>query len=135
MKIGKIFHLYAIQHDGAFPPNLLTLLSPPYCAPLEIFWTKRHLKLTSIEDSIDYIYIYWPTGMKTPKNYPLMYSRRLSDFEGKIFIIFVNVVHDYRLSNPDNAFWDKNAEWLQKFAREHPQFKIPMPEDLKIHQK
>jgi hypothetical protein len=28
-------------------------------------------------------------------------------------------------------FWDEGAKWLQKFAKEYSDLKVPLPEDLK----
>ena len=68
----------------------------------------------------DYTYITWPHGEETPDGYPWMYDRRLSHHKTGIFILKVG----------GDVIWDKNVEWLQKFAKEHPKLEIPMPEDL-----
>lgn len=75
-----------------------------------------------IEAWSDYTYVYWPSGRTgTPPDYPLMYDRRLSNHQGK----GINIV-----TVGKKVFWDRNSKWLRKFAQGHPEFNIPLPEDL-----
>ncbi len=74
-------------------------------------------------DSGNYFFLDWsklPDGPGTsPGKYPLMYDRRTSNHDGRgINILMVG----------GTVEWDSNAEWLRKFAAEHPNAKLPMPE-------
>ena len=36
----------------------------------------------------------------------------------------------YPISGDLALTWDENAEWLKNFAKEHPEYDIPLPEDV-----
>lgn len=74
-------------------------------------------------DNGNYFFMDWsklPDGPGTsPGKYPLMYDRRLSNHNGRgINILMVDGTIE----------WDANAEWLKKFAAEHPTANLPMSE-------
>jgi len=82
-------------------------------------------RIPSSPEDMDYIFIDWSRWFKDPKkipdNYPLGYDRRLSNHAGKgINIVFVG--------NPNHLMWDKKAEWLKRFAIDHPDYQIKLPE-------
>ena len=74
-------------------------------------------------DNGNYFFVDWsklPDGPGTsPGKYPLMYDRRLSNHDGR----GINI-----LMADGSIEWDSNAEWLKKFAADHPSAKFPMPE-------
>lgn len=74
-------------------------------------------------DSGDYFFVDWskqPEAIeKLPGKRPLTYDRRLSNHDGR----GINI-----LMADGSVEWDSNAEWLKKFAAEHPNAKLPMPE-------
>lgn len=114
--------MYSEFWKGTMPPDLETLIASGdarisfYCCPK---WDYK---------TLGYLYVYWPDGFwKTPAHYPLMYDKRLFNHKSK-GIHILRVTGD--VSRKGEVFFDKNAEWLQKFALEHPQYDIPMPEDL-----
>jgi hypothetical protein len=80
---------------------------------------------------MDYTYVYWPEGTNTPITYPLLYDRRLSNHAGRgINVLLVQGTH-HRKGAPGTILWDPEADWLKGFAREHPEFNIKLPEDVK----
>ncbi|OGV85232.1 MAG: hypothetical protein A2340_16090 [Lentisphaerae bacterium RIFOXYB12_FULL_60_10] len=119
----KAMLMYAMDHQGAFPPNFAAL-ADSYAANAILYICPssgtQPGALANVDEWMDYIYIHWPDGENTPTNYPWVYERRLSHHGGGIQIA--------PIQGP--AFWDEGAQWLQKFAREHPELIIPMPEDL-----
>lgn len=123
--IRKSSLMYSMDHNGAFPSNIHDLAS--YAGNVKLFicpgsGTKPPPSIAECTDWVDYIYISWPTGEKTPADYPWIYDRRLSHHQGR----GINLAP---IGGP--AFWDEGARWLRKFAKEHPDLKIPMPEDLR----
>ena len=74
-------------------------------------------------DNGDYVFLDWSKQSngfeKLPSKRPLKYDRRLSNHIGRgINILMVD----------GSVEWDSNAEWLKKFAAEHPSIKLPLPE-------
>ncbi len=119
----KTMRMYAMDHDGAFPPDFASL-AEDYAPNPRLYACPSSGtvpgSITNVDEWMDYIYIYWPEGEKTPTNYPWIYERRLSHHGGGI--------HVAPIRGP--AFWDEGAKWLRKFAEEHPDLDIPIPEDL-----
>ena len=74
-------------------------------------------------DSKDYFFVDWskqPVPLeKLPGKVPRMYDRRMGNHDGR----GINI-----LMADGSIEWDSNAEWLKKFAAEHPDAKLPMPE-------
>lgn len=138
---GAAFQMstYVARHQGAFPPSISSM-SDHGQEGMMIALNHGFLRSgpppgTSVEDWLDHFYIYWPEGVNTPDDYPILYDRKLSYHEGKgINVCHVRVVTGfagYPVSG-DLAFtWDEDAEWLKKFAKEHPEYDIPLPEDVK----
>jgi hypothetical protein len=131
----KSFIIYGMDHDGQMPPSM-TAMGPAgktcYISQLKIFLCPGSHSLvgsaTNIDEWMDYIYIPWAGGAtNTPSDYPLMYDRRLSNHGGK----GINVVRIGTMNGVEGAFWDENAEQLKAFAAKHPDFHIPLPEDVK----
>ncbi len=136
---GTAFAWYRADHEGRLPEKL-SLMSSYIDDPH--FWTCRWDRKipgswTNVTDWIDYFYIPWPSVTGAYTNYPLMYGRRLANHGGKgINILLVEqAVHPGIPGHPETfhgqIFWDEGAKWLQKFAKEHPDLKVPLPEDLK----
>jgi hypothetical protein len=82
------------------------------------------------------LYMPWASGRAVPGDYPLMYDRRLANHGGKGINVLL-VEQTVSAASPGSPgsfrgqfFWDEGARWLQQFVREHPDFPIPVPEDL-----
>ncbi len=116
--------IWSYANGTVLPTDLQTLNS---CIIEEFLCCPKSAESAARKD-FGYCYIFWPSGFKgTPPDYPLMYDKRLSNHKGEgIFIL--QVTGDE--SRKGDVFFDKNAEWLQKFALSHPEYEIPMPEDL-----
>jgi len=116
--------MYAMDHDRQFPPRLADM-AREYANNPSLFVCPSsgtaHGETTNVDEWMDYIYVYWPDGEDTPTNYPWIYERRLSNHGGGLYVAPIG----------GHAFWDEGARWLQTFAKEHPEFKIRMPDDLK----
>lgn len=114
--------LYRQNHTNQFPPNLEGLnREMGGHLPLACPGAETNL-LQSIKDGkIDYFYVDWSelSSATNVATYPLIYDRRLANHEGR----GINI-----LTVDGSAKWDSNAEWLKKFAAEHPDAKLPMPE-------
>ena len=136
---GWAFKQYRVDNEGRLPEKL-SLMSSDIDDPH--LWTcpwdrKRPGSWTNVTEWIDYFYVPWPSVTGVYTNYPLMYDRRLANHSGK----GINVVLVEQAVNPGipghpetfhgQIFWDEGAKWLQKFAKEHPDLKMPLPEDLK----
>lgn len=71
----------------------------------------------------DYLYVDWSKLSQSADaasgKYPLMYDRRMSNHDGR----GINV-----LLMDGTVEWDPNAERLKKFAADHPNANLPMPE-------
>jgi hypothetical protein len=136
---GWALVLYCQENDGKLPENFSLLSNLVGRASLYVCpWNRQPPgSWTNIEDWMDYFYIPWPKLTGGCTNYPLLYDRRLANHGGKgINILLVEqVVHSAVPTEPQTFhgqfFWDEDAKWLRKFAHEHPDLKIPMPEDLK----
>lgn len=111
--------LYRHDHSNQWPPNLKSLDKDMVGRLL----TCPGVKANSGIGQSDYFYVDWsklPHGQDaTSGKYPLMYDRRTSNHDGR----GINV-----LMLDGSVEWDSNAEWLKKFAAEHPSAKLPMPE-------
>ena len=131
--VGAAITMYVVDHDGAFPIDIASFASH-YANNPKIYvcpGSKTELgTMTNVDKWMDYIYLYWPEGKATPEHYPLMYDRRLANHGGcGINILLVGAGGNPK-REPDMCFWDKNAQWLKKFAEEHPDLKVPLPEDM-----
>jgi hypothetical protein len=77
---------------------------------------------TNADSWSDYTYIDWSVYFGTnavPDDYPLAYDRSLNNHKGRgINIVFAN----------DIVKWDSHAESLKKFAIEHPNFRLSIPQ-------
>ena len=117
---------YQMDYDDEFPTFLMDMY-PAYVSALGIFSCPG-----STDPESDYIYIHWPSGDKTPDDYPLMYDRLLAN-HGNGVLVYRMGTRAYGMWVPRiNALLDENAEWLHEFARNHPEIDIPLPEDLEI---
>jgi hypothetical protein len=136
---GWALGLYCEDHNGTLPKNFslmsnLVTTTRLYVCPWD---SKTPGSWTNITDWMDYLYVPWPSVTGVYTNYPLMYDRRLSNHGGKgINILLVEgAVHPSSPRYPETFhgqfFWDEGAKWLQKFAKEHPDLTVPLPEDLK----
>ena len=79
---------------------------------------------TNADSWSDYTYIDWSIyfgSNNVPDDYPLVYDRYLKNHDGRGINVFLT-------SGPLGIVkWDSHAEWLKKFAAEHPNYKIPIP--------
>lgn len=133
--IGCVIGLYAEDHGGAFPPDLSALL-PAYISTPGLLkcpgvgFDKTPPSGQRLEEWSDYLYVYWPQGQSTPKDYPLLYDRRLSNHCDAICVLLVGGAESagpkFELLPP---VWD-DGSWLQSFAREHSQYSIVLPDDI-----
>ena len=122
--LGKAMKMYSMDHNGKFPTSIVEMAEYAGNPKLFICPGSDTFIPGSVRDMTnwgDYIYIYWPDGEKTPVDYPWLYDRKLSHHRGEgINVGFVG----------GGGYFDKGARDLIKFAKEHPELKIPMPEDL-----
>ena len=82
------------------------------------------LDTATLKETSDYIYINWEPMFGTnepPSGYPVIYDRRLSNHGG----LGINV---FATGGP--PFWDWRGHWLKKFAAEHPDTHLIMPEGI-----
>lgn len=117
--------LYRSDHSNQWPPNLESLDKDILDHLLTCPGAARTSapQVTNVVGQSDYFYIDWSKLPQEPSaasdKYPLIYDRRLSNHGGQgINILMVNAAVE----------WDANIEWLKKFAAEHPNAKLPMPE-------
>ena len=112
--------LYRHDHGEHWPPNLESLDQEAVGRLLTCPGVK--VKVSShTTGKYDYIFLDWSKlthGPDTaPSNYPLMYDRRMSNHDGRgINILMVD----------GSVKWDSHAEWLKRFAADHPDFIIPI---------
>lgn len=133
-----VLNLYRERHAGELPLSFSALSN--YTSPRLFVCAgsdKRAGSWTNTTDWMDYFYVRWPEVTEIYTNYPLMYDRRLSNHGGEgINVLLVDgLVSSMVAGKPDTFhgqfFWDEDAQWLRRFAREHPSVQIPMPEDIK----
>lgn len=134
------FRMYCDENKGNLPTDLSLLGKGGYLDNKKFFICPWDSKIpgdwNNIKEWTDYIYIPWQSTTGVFEKYPLIYDRRLANHEGKgINILLVEqLVHPAfptsRESFHGQFFWDEDAKWLQKFAKEHPELNIPLPEDL-----
>ena len=135
---GALLCLYRGDNEGELPPSLSLMSS--YLGDPSFFLCPWGNKIpgtwADVSAWMDYFYVYWPSVKGVYANYPLMYDRRLSNHNGKgICVLLVEgAVNPPAPPRPESYhgqfFWDENAQWLRKFVREHPDLKVPLPEDL-----
>ena len=122
-----VFKMFAMDNNHAFPTNIQQMSGyidiPGWFVCPGRSNMPMNLSYATCTDWLDYICVPWPDGEElTWAEYPVIYDRRLSNHGGRgINIGFVD----------GSARWDSKAEWLQKFAKEHPDLRIPLPEDLR----
>lgn len=72
----------------------------------------------------DYIYVGWLARKyisdRNFEKYPIIFDRRMSNHKGR----GINIV-----TVDGTVFWDADAAWLKSFARDHPEAKIPLPDE------
>jgi hypothetical protein len=125
--VASMIMLYRGENHGSSPPNL-EVLAETQGISLEALTcpgaTSNRWGAMPTTFPTDYLYIQWPTErewpMVTATKRPLMYDSRL-DHHGTRGIYIV-------LDGDRAVIWDQNAEWLNQFARQHPQLTIPMPQ-------
>ena len=122
--ITFVIRLFAEDHQGAFPHSL-SGLAPTYVNDPELFRCSDTLttlgSMTNVDQWMDYIYIHWDQGIRTPTNFPLMFDRRVSNHQWK----GINIV---RVDG--SVLWDVRGQWLRAFANEHPDLRLPLPEGM-----
>jgi hypothetical protein len=138
---GWALGMYCSDHEGHLPRDFSLMRDGNYLTRADLYvcpWrSKQAGSWTNITVWMDYFYIPWPSITGAYTKYPLMYDRRLANHGGKGINILLaeQAVHPASPPNPETFhgqfFWDEDAKWLRKFAREHPDLKIPMPEDIK----
>jgi hypothetical protein len=139
---GSAIAMYRQDHAGNLPPDFSAMSN--YISSTTLYVCPWHSKepgaWTNITDWMDYFYRPWPSVTGICTNYPLMYDRRLSNHHGSgVNILLVEqTVNPYYPAAPRSFhkqfFWDQGAVWLKKFATDHPELRIPMPEDLQESQ-
>lgn len=112
--------LYRHDHSNQWPSNLEVLTKDMVGRLLTCPGVKTNSGAVSRSD---YFYVDWsklPHGADaTPYKYPLMYDRDTSNHDGRgINVLMVD----------GSVEWDSGASWLKKFAADHPNTKLPMPE-------
>jgi hypothetical protein len=121
--IRKAMVMYSMDHDGQYPKTLADLASE-YVSQPKLFICKSSGtipgSMTNVDEWCDYIYLHWEDGTNTPPHYPWLYERRLSNHGGGIYVAPIE----------GDAFWDENASWLRKFAKDHPELDISLPVDV-----
>jgi hypothetical protein len=79
---------------------------------------------TNISEWTTYVYVHWAGPYsQIPKDYPIMYDKSLKNHQGK----GINI-----LMADTSVFWDRDARWLQRFAAEHPEQKIVLPDGVTV---
>ncbi|MDD4871999.1 MAG: hypothetical protein PHR77_15690 [Kiritimatiellae bacterium] len=78
-------------------------------------------RMTNVDEWMDYIYIPWGTRTNIPPEYPMLYDKHLNNHGNLINMLYVD-------GSPGG---DKNVSGLKRFAKEHPDLKIPLPKDEK----
>lgn len=134
------FRMYCDDNKGNLPTDISLLGKGGYLDNKKFFICPWDGKIpgdwNNIKDWTDYIYIPWQSTTGVYEKYPLMYDRRLSNHGNKgINVLLVEqIIHPAfptsRESFHGQFFWDEGATWLQKFAKEHPDLNIPLPEGL-----
>jgi hypothetical protein len=138
---GVALALYRHDFDGNLPPDLALMGAGDHLSSACLFFCPRGHKAPGtwpeVAEWMDYTYVSWPAVAEATASYPLMYDRRLANHGGKgINVLIVEqTIHPASPGDPGSFhgqfFWDEGAVWLQRFAREHPDLRIPLPEDLK----
>lgn len=136
--IGCTLKMYRDDNNGELPPRLS--LMQELISDQKLFicpWgSKAPGEWANISEWMDYVYLPCPSVKGQYAYYPLMYDRRLANHNGKgICILLVDgAVRPASPPQPETYhgqfFWDEGAQWLQKFARNHPECNISLPEDL-----
>jgi hypothetical protein len=139
--IGTALALYRQDQDGQLPPDLALLGEGNYLSDERMcvcpWGHKAPGAWKDVALWMDYYYVFWPSVTEGTARYPLMYDRRLSNHDGKgINILLVEQTMGPAAPGVPGSFhgqffWDEGAEWLRKFAREHPSLPIPLPEDMR----
>ncbi len=138
---GSVLGMYCEDYNGNLPGDFSLMGTHNYLSNASLYIWPRDSRKTgdwkNIKEWMDYIYIPWPSTTEAYAKYPLMYDRCLSNHGGKgVNVLLVEqVVHPAVPPSPESFhgqfFWDEGAQWLQKFAEEHPEYNIPLPEDLR----
>lgn len=137
---GSAIGQYCNDNNGNLPPSFSLLGKGCYLGDESWYichvGSSKHGDWTNIKEWMDYIYIPWPGTTGVYEKYPVMYDRRLSNHGGRgINILLVaQAVRSAIPTAPESFhgqfFWDEGAQWLQKFAKDHPEYNIPLPDDL-----
>lgn len=160
--IHSLIYQYSLDHSGKFPQNLYVLYEEYGAGFPEAFICpqssnikhkeeldkllnkrNRNIVIPTMDNNqlaekcqlfnkySGYIYIFWPNNKgENFFDYPMVYDRLLANHKGKgINVLSISQKNNY------NIYFDKNAEWLTKFAKSHPEYLIPLPEDLSNKEK
>ena len=134
--LGAVLAMYSEVMNNALPPKISILPANEYVLPSFLGCPDKDLEAKpanydEFDKWIGYYYVYYPDWKKLPKDYPVLYDKRLSNHNSKgIFILNIEKIRQPKTAVP-GPFWDEGAQWLKKFAKDHPDLNISMPEDLK----
>ena len=110
--LWAVIALYRQEHENQWPANLKSLDQELVARLLRCPGVKTR---SPLDFQNDYIYIDWSKQAHSAdmsfEKYPLMYDRTMDNHSGSgINVLMVD----------GTVEWDNNAEWLKKFAAEHP---------------
>jgi len=118
------YEVQVYQSDYAHLPRQLSDLSNRLNPILLTCPGSGHVpgSFTNADSWADYTFIDWPGILGTnvvPKDYPIAYDRFMSNHGNR----GINVLTVFGFVR-----WDANAEWLRKYAEEHPEVKLRIPQ-------
>lgn len=122
--LGNAIQTYQVDHQGQLP-TMLTVLSNELSNPAFLICAGSGHKPGSFSDAdtwADYSLVNWSMLVGTnpiPSAYPIAYDGSMANHGGR----GINV-----LGVDGFVRWDPMAEGLKKFAAEHPNFKLHLPE-------
>lgn len=120
------------RRSGILPSNLISFAEmfrprpshfESHTYPLVCPGTESNLGAPKdVHQWMDYIFLDWSLwqadSITFGGDYPLMYDRALANHGGRgVYVLRVD----------GTVIWDPGAEWLKRFAVEHPQLKIRLP--------
>lgn len=122
--LGNAIRTYQSHQQGQLPRQL-AVLSNELSNPVFLICPgsgHRPGSFTNADSWADYVYVDWTAVRGTnvvPGDYPMAYDRSMKNHGGR----GVNV-----LSVDGFVRWDSKAEMLKKYAAQHPEAKLLIPE-------
>ena len=114
--------MYSADYGGQFPASIQVLVDHNYLG-MYLFTCpsvrRQRYSFETAYNQIDYFYIYWPMGYRTPRDYPILLDSSINNHSGN-GLNYATVGGEVK--------WSHCGRDIDEFIRVHPQFNRTLPD-------